>query len=199
MEERRNVLDMYNQILMRATRDLRALHDCVDEGKFAFTDHQRQLCMNQNAEKIRREREYMNAFHEKFKREHAIRAQIDDAWNKELMLPAQACAQYTASSHNALDEASIVFQEMGAAIDNFGGGDEVMSEASAKREIKDAANVYVKLWYVLCAIIGLIGAYKVYVKVQMGDDLGRSVWLWFGVALLLYFIGLLVERFFLTN
>jgi hypothetical protein len=46
--------------------------------------------------------------------------------------------------------------------------------------------------------MGLIGAYKVYRKVQLGEDFGRSAGVWLLSALLAVFLGILVKEFFFT-
>lgn len=57
----------------------------------------------------------------------------------------------------------------------------------------------VDLMYAIGAILGLIGAYKVYTKMQAGDqDVGKSVAGWFGGCIFLVVCAALLNAFFLT-
>jgi hypothetical protein len=72
------------------------------------------------------------------------------------------------------------------------------SDAAASNDVKGEGMLWLRIYYLICGIIGLIGGYKVYVKVQLGEDLGKSVWLWFAASLFLFVVGILVQNIFFT-
>jgi len=195
--EFQSMIEQFNQILARATNDLSTLHDCTD-GRFLLTDDQRRLCVVNEAKKIKADKEAMDRIAKDIENEQKRRAAIAEAYLKQLLSPAEAVCFEEMAEHSELDMGTIAIKQLTEMIDNFQFDEKTMTDAQATTELKEVSNGWIKVWYAICAIIGLIGAYKVYVKVQLGDDLTKSVWLWFAAALLLAAMGTVVEKFFLS-
>lgn len=69
--------------------------------------------------------------------------------------------------------------------------------SEAKRLISQQALGMRGLFYILSAIVGLIGAVQVYKKFSQGsDELSKSIAIWSGTTLLLFICGILFEHLF---
>lgn len=68
---------------------------------------------------------------------------------------------------------------------------------AATMEIRGYFEVVQRLCYAIAAIIGFIGAIKVYGKFTQGDpDVGKSVASWFGACIFFVIVGVVLQAFF---
>lgn len=67
----------------------------------------------------------------------------------------------------------------------------------ATAEIQSYFGVVQQLCYAIAAIIGFIGAIKVYGKFTQGDpDVGKAVASWFGACIFFVIVGVVLQAFF---
>jgi hypothetical protein len=202
-EESTMALDMFTGTLTRATRNLTTIYDYFDEGKWSMTDKERKAAIEEEQKKIEEERIKMQngmlAFKDATDRRRQQKKIMDDfssgLLNRAVVSPANLAVIAIAKEEG---ESSSLEDLIVAASAILGDDGKKATEAAtiSVGKVKGVAGYFFDIYYVICGIMGLIGAYKVYSKVQQGEDFGRSAGVWFMSALLAAFLGILVQEFF---
>jgi ferritin len=205
--ESTTALNMFSQCLTRAVYQVeeikRAAIDSYEVG-YKMVDAERKAFLGKKAQKLAEEKAKMEAAAVAMKKVYdslMIQAEITDKYlsgntHKELMGPADIAALTTANCElesNGLENIIVATSAF------FGDEESKRKKKSADvaaREVGGIAGSFFTIYYTICAIMGLIGAGKVYSKVQLGEDFGRTVAVWLGGAVGGYFFGVLVQGFF---
>jgi hypothetical protein len=190
--------------LTRATNNLVTMTSYFREDKWKMTDEERQKSIFGMQEKIAKEKAALQAAADALReRQNAYlrRKLIEDTYGASkvsAISPADLLAVLDASN-GGMGEESLLTSVAVASLSIFGDESSVRkkeTEAVATQKVKGVSKDFFTLYYCICAIVGLIGAYKAYNKVQHGEEFGKTVGVWLGSALTAYFLGLLVETFF---
>jgi hypothetical protein len=199
--ESTEALDMFSKCLTRATHRLLDIKQALTDS-WAMVDAERKALLERNEAGLAEDAERMAAAAAEMKKAHDIgyiQAKISDKYlsgqtHKELMGPAD---MFIITTANCAIEASGTEPLIVAASNFFGKEKRKSSNAVvAEGKVGGIAGSFFTLYYAICGIMGLIGAYKVYSKVQLGEDFGKAAAIWLGGAVGSYFLGVLVQEFF---
>jgi hypothetical protein len=214
------VLDAMTSFIARGTNNLALLYRCVTGYNTASakakgtqaTDSERSECVRHFSAKIRRDKERAAELAQEVKEEVEFRGYINNL--VELFRNHPDCISPTKLAYIAAQDAHWAFHGAGQMeffliVDEY---DECVMRKNLSatenekttyssvsvivRSMDTEINNYFMLYYVICALIGLIGGYKVYSKVMMGEDLGKSAAIWVGTAFFLFFMGIFIQYFF---
>jgi hypothetical protein len=85
---------------------------------------------------------------------------------------------------------------MMVAVSSYAGGEEGINAATS--QVKNYFNSGTNLMYALGALVGLVGAVRVYNKWNSGDhDTGKTAAAWFGSCIFLVIVATVLKSFFL--
>lgn len=85
----------------------------------------------------------------------------------------------------------------GAAFAQGGGNSGLRGIEEATRMMKGYFDPFTKLVYAVAAIIGIMGAVRVYQKMSNGDpDVGKTAMMWFGASVFMVIAVVVIRAFF---
>lgn len=203
-EESTMALDMFTSTLTRATRNVITIKELsMETGKWIMSDAERLAAIARykmmTAEDKIKMQNGMLAFKEATDRRRQQKKIMDDFSNGQLNRVVASPANLAVVAIAEEDGESSSLEALIVAASTILGDDEkkaTEAAATSVGKVKGVAGYFFDIYYVICGIMGLIGAYKVYSKVQQGEDFGRSAGVWFMSALVAAFLGILVQEFF---
>lgn len=71
-----------------------------------------------------------------------------------------------------------------------------VSENTVKAQYRRISEPATKMFYALSALVGILGAVRVYTRWNLGEDIAKAAFVWFGTSLFLFFVGYVVPMFF---
>jgi hypothetical protein len=200
-EETTAALDIFAATLTRATRNLKTIYDYGSD-KWKMVDAERKAAIEREKEKIEAEKGALKRFKEimdelmkrRGEKKTIIDAYSDGKFNRLAISPGDISFMFATMEDDAsIDD--LVAAASGILGDEKKAGESVETSIS---KVGGVAGYFFDIYYSICAVAGLIGAYRVYSRVMQGEELGKAIWSWLGAALLGFFMGVLVQGFFFT-
>jgi hypothetical protein len=185
-----SLMDHLTSIVQRATRTATTIKDYITQDKWRFTDKERKDAIDSAASSIEREQTNLEKIESNIKSQVEISKKIDYMNTHALFSPLDA---YYANREQELLLGSELVYAFSKTL-----GEETEFE-TAQTAAKKTTNLYddlKKLFFALSGFIALIGAYRVYRKVNLEEDgIGKAAAIWFTSALTVFILGSVVELF----
>jgi DNA repair ATPase RecN len=193
-EEATLALNMFSQVLVRATGNLKTIYGFVEANVLdpvALAIEKRKM-----AEEKARMQATADAMKKYFKARGQQRKLLDEySGQRSSLNPADIAYVATTYAEREVSGMESLFLAASTILgDGYKREKETVSSAVMK--VQGIGGYFFTLYYSICAIVGLIGAFKVYSKVQLGEDFGRTTGIWIGSALAAFYLGVLVQAFF---
>jgi hypothetical protein len=182
-EEAIMTLNAFTATVTRATRNLVTITDYLSEDKWKMTDEERKRSIFEKREEIAKDKAKMEEAMEVVEevvelcllQDQLIDNYCNETMSGSAMSMADLYALITArqeKERSGMEELFVTGSEfLGSKNSNK---KKKESATAATSKVVGTAQDFFTLYYCICGIIGLIGAYKVYSKVQYGEDFGKA-------------------------
>ncbi|MDR0415548.1 MAG: DUF4134 domain-containing protein, partial [Prevotellaceae bacterium] len=188
-EETTMALDLFTTALTRATNNVKTIKEIVGD-KWIMPEVERIKAIREAKEKTTEEMMAMKETMLATKNNIAVRQlqkKIFADFENNLLHRAvlsSANAAVIATGYEEGERTSLEDMVVAASA-VFGDWRKLEKEtkSTAESKVSGMAGIFFGIYYGICGIMGLIGAYKVYRKVQLGEDFGRSAGVWLLSAL----------------
>jgi hypothetical protein len=190
LDELTYLMDYLTSAIEQGTRNVGEITDYVSSNKWRFTDKERKDGIEASAEKARKIKEELDARWEQIMRDIEQRKKID-YMNRNGLFSA-----FEAYYANKEKEMSLGAELAYALSMTLGQSTETDTVQSAAKKTTDLYDNLKTLFFALSAFIALIGAFRVYRKVNLEEDgLGKTAAIWFTSSLTVFILGSIVELF----
>jgi hypothetical protein len=193
MADLTSMLDTYSSILSRATYEVKTIKDMVLPSGSGLTNKERFDRLKDAASQVK----YLSWLVKDYNKKMEGIGKDEEERKEAAKASAMTMTEAYVIEMKQLPVPVGVKLEM--ALEKILLKDKQTTEAQAMSNLKAGSTPYFTIFYAICAIIGLIGAYKVYVKVQLGEELIKGVFGWFATSLTLFIAGILVQQIFFTG
>jgi microcompartment protein CcmL/EutN len=184
------IMDFLTSAIQAGTKSVQNIKDFVSADMWRFTDKERLEAIEREAEKGRKARAELEAKMDELSRNIKERKRVEYMNKKGLLDPMES---YYVNREKQMTLGAELAYALSMA---FGESQEGQTApVAAKKTTQLYANLK-GLFFVLSGFIALIGAFKVYRKVNFGEEaLGKTAAIWFGSALTVFLLGSIVELF----
>jgi DNA-binding protein YbaB len=190
LDELTLLMDYLTSAIEQGTRNVGEITDYVSSNKWRFTDKERKDGIEAAAEKARKIKEELDAKWEQIMRDIAQRKKIDYMNRNGFFSPMET---YYANKEKEMTLGAELAYVLSTTL---GQSTETDTTQSATKKTTDLYDNFKKLFFALSAFIALVGAFRVYRKINLEEDnLGKTATVWFTSALTVFILGSIVELF----
>lgn len=203
--EARDVLDSYTSYLTQATRSVKMITEYISKdeygvAKWMFNDAERRQAVIEEWARLAEFEAAVKALGSDMRKRLQARKDVEILEEKGLLSPVESyhINMMPATELTPGMELKLLLKDL---LDES--NVETMTESQATAEVNKQSTTYVRIFYAISALMGLLGGLRVYQKVQlnggvseMQDSLPKSIWLWFSAAILLLAAAVFTQEFF---
>ncbi|MGL4364639.1 MAG: DUF4134 family protein, partial [Bacteroidales bacterium] len=175
--ECRDVLDWYTATLQRGERNVRVITDYLSKDKWRMTDYERLQELRRNTEEMQKLNDSILNMNQRLRQEEVKRKMREELRKRNVISPIENF--WSARQLTAL-EGFTWGMELQYALSSLDVESEIEKSDTntAVNEIVKQMKTYANIFYAISALIGLIGALRVWRKVQNGEDIGKTIGVW---------------------
>jgi archaellum component FlaC len=193
VDELMDFMDYLTEIVQTATNSANQIKDYISSGKWKFTDKERKDAIESSESEMEGVEESLENTAEYMDLVSSVRKKIDDMYAKGMFTPMEAYAAGVTGKIRLGEEFRFALL---TAFDYTDTAAETDTATTAARKTTLLYDNLKTLFFVLSGFIALIGAFRVYRKINLEEDgLGKAVAIWFTSALTVFILGSIVELF----